>query len=130
MEAALEVLRLHEMYQTLLLDLSDAQRKKESLQRSLTEAQDQLDEVSMDREILEREIDLQKDALVEKTEYIRVQDFTMMEAQRQLQSLAALNDARGQVILALNRCIHCPSPHEVVLENGGARKRKAEEAGL
>lgn len=130
MDPAPEIIRLHEMYQTLLLNLGDEQRKNESLQRTLAEAQDQLDETSMDREILKREIDLQKDALVEQTRRIRMQDFTMVEAQRQLQVLAASNAERGQVILALHQCIRHPGSQEAIWDQGREKKRKVEDAEL
>lgn len=61
----------------------------------------------MEKEVLERETDLLKDALVEKTKHISMQDLTLIEAQKHAQKhaqlLAASNTERGQVISALDR---------------------------
>ncbi|KAK8140599.1 hypothetical protein G3M48_003443, partial [Beauveria asiatica] len=63
MNVASEIIRLHEMYQTLELRLGQEQKQNESLHRSIAELHNQLDESTMEKEVLERETDLLKDAL-------------------------------------------------------------------
>ncbi|KAJ2981128.1 hypothetical protein NQ176_g2212 [Zarea fungicola] len=129
MDVASEIICLHEMYQTLELKLSLEQKQNESLQRSLTELRDRLDESSMDMEVLEREADLLKDALAEKNRHISMQDLTLIEAQKQAQLLAASNAERGQVISALYQHIRFPGQQEEkICDPGREKKRKMEEA--
>ncbi|XWW94421.1 hypothetical protein V2A60_008703 [Cordyceps javanica] len=106
MDAASEIIRLHELYQALELKLDQEQKQNESLHRSILELREQVDESAMEKEVLERETDLLKDALVEKTRHISMQDLTLVEAQKHAQLLAASNAERGQVISALYRDGH------------------------
>lgn len=126
MSVASEIIRLHEMYQTLELRLSQEQKQNESLHRSIAELHNQLDESSMEKEVLERETDLLKDTLVEKARHISMQDLTLTEAQKQAQLLAASNIERGQVISALYQYIQCPEQPEYMCDQGREKKRKAE----
>ncbi|PMB65637.1 hypothetical protein BM221_008998 [Beauveria bassiana] len=96
MNVASEFIRMHEMYQTLELRLGQEQKQNESLHRSIAELHNQLDESTMEKEVLERETDLLKDALVEKARHISMQDLTLTEAQKQAQLLAASNTERGR----------------------------------
>jgi hypothetical protein len=130
MDAASEIICLHEMYQTLELQLRYEQKQNESLQRSLIELRDKLDESSMDMEVLERETDLLKDALAEKTKHISMQDFTLIEAQKQAQLLAAANSERAQVISALYQHIRFPGQQEDMCDPGREKKRKMDETEL
>lgn len=127
MSVASEIVRLHEMYQTLELRLGQEQRQNESLQRSLVELRDQLDESAMEKEVLERETDLLKDALMEKARHISMQDMTLMEAQKQAQLLAASNTERGQVISALYQYIQHPEPEDDLCDQGREKKRKVDD---
>ncbi|KAM3565380.1 hypothetical protein ARSEF4850_001416 [Beauveria asiatica] len=127
MNVASEIIRLHEMYQTLELRLGQEQKQNESLHRSIAELHNQLDESTMEKEVLERETDLLKDALVEKARHISMQDLTLTEAQKQAQLLAASNTERGQVISALYQYIQCPEQPEDMGDQGREKKRKAED---
>ncbi|KAM3550748.1 hypothetical protein ARSEF4850_008189 [Beauveria asiatica] len=127
MNVASEIIRLHEMYQTLELRLGQEQKQNESLHRSIAELHNQLDESTMEKEVLERETDLLKDALVEKARHISMQDLTLTEAQKQAQLLAASNTERGQVISALYQYIQCPEKPEDMGDQGREKKRKAED---
>lgn len=127
MDLASEIIRLHEMYQTLELRLGQEQKQNESLYRSVVELRDQLDESAMEKEVLERETDLLKDALVEKARHISMQDLTLMEAQKHAQLLVASNTERGQVISALYRYIQDPEEPEDLCGQGREKKRKVED---
>ncbi len=127
MNVASEIIRLHEMYQTLELKLGQEQKQNESLHRSIVELHDQLDESTMEKEVMERETDLLKDALVEKARRISMQDLTLLEAQKQAQLLAASNTERGQVISALYQYIQCPEQPEDLCDQGREKKRKVED---
>ncbi|XWW94467.1 hypothetical protein V2A60_008766 [Cordyceps javanica] len=126
MDAASEIIRLHELYQALELKLDQEQKQNESLHRSILELREQVDESAMEKEVLERETDLLKDALVEKTRHISMQDLTLVEAQKHAQLLAASNAERGQVISALYRYVQCPEQPEDMCDHGREKKRKAE----
>ncbi|KAF1732519.1 hypothetical protein CRV24_006407 [Beauveria bassiana] len=130
MDVASEIIRLHEMYQTLELKLGHEQKQNESLHRSIVELRDQLDEFAMEKEVLERQADLLKDALGEKVKHISMQNFTLIEAQKQAQLLAASNTERARVISALYQHIRCPEQQEELWDQGREKKRKVEESEL
>lgn len=130
MSVASEIIRLHEMYQTLELRLGDEQKQNESLQRSLVELRDHLDESAMEKEVLEREADLLKDALVEKARHISMQDLTLMEAQKQAHLLAASNKERAKVISALYEYIQHPEQEADQCDQGREKKRKVDDIEL
>jgi chromosome segregation ATPase len=130
MDGASEIIRLHEMYQTLELKLGQEHKQNESLQRSVAELRDQLDESAMEKEVLERQADLLKDALGEKAKHISAQDFTLVEAQKQMQRLAASITERGQVISALYQYIQSPEQQEELCDQGREKKRKVGDTGL